>query len=100
MAAAWLLVALVELTAERIARSPVSYLLPETEPEPEEEAAVERVFAPPVEERTVVAPPPEIEDTQEPVAEPAPEPEPEPVVAAEAAPLEAEAELALEGDAE
>jgi hypothetical protein len=91
MAAAWLLVALIELTAERIARSPVSYLLPAAELERAEE--VERVFEPPVEERTVVAPPAASEDTQEPVAEPEPEPErePEPVVV-EPAPLEAQAE--------
>ena len=90
MAAAWLLVALIELTAERIARLPVSYLLPAAEPEREEE--VERVFEPPVEERTVVAPPAASEDTQEPVAEPEPEPEPEPVAVVEPAPLEAQAE--------
>jgi hypothetical protein len=77
MAVAWLLVALVELTAERIARSPVSYLLPaeteavEAEPEPE------KVFGPPIEERTVVAPPQALEDTQEPIAQPEPEPEAE-----------------------
>lgn len=75
MAVAWLLVALVELTAERIARSPVSYLLPaeteavEAEPEPEQ------VFGPPIEERTVVAPPQGLEDTQEPIVQPEPEPE-------------------------
>jgi hypothetical protein len=84
VAAGWLLVALAELTAERIARTPVSYLLPE-QAAPEAEAVepeAGRVFGPPVEERTVVAPPQSLEDTQEPVAEsePAPEPEGEPEV--------------------
>ena len=52
MAGAWLLVALAELTAERIDRSPLSYLLPS----PDEEEP-QRVFGPRPEERTVVAPP-------------------------------------------
>lgn len=79
MAVAWLLVALIELTAERIARSPVSYLLPaETEAlEAEAEPEPEQVFGPPIEERTVVAPPQALEDTQEPIVEPEPAPEPE-----------------------
>jgi hypothetical protein len=95
MAAAWLVVALIEFTAERSARSPVSYLLPEPEAAPEAEHEPERVFGPPVEERTVVAPPQELEDTEERVAqaEAAVEPEPVEVVpAAEEAPIEAEAE--------
>jgi hypothetical protein len=54
MAAAWLLVALAELMAERIERSPLSYLLP---PAPDEDERPERVFGPRPEERTVVAPP-------------------------------------------
>jgi hypothetical protein len=56
MAVAWVLVALVELTAERIARSPVSYLLPAPAPVDEEEEP-HQVFGPRPEERTVVAPP-------------------------------------------
>jgi len=78
MAAAWVLVALAELTAERIDRSPLSYLLPE--PRAEEP---ERVFGPRPEERTIVAPL-EREAEEEPaVVEPAgeelkPEVEPEP----------------------
>jgi hypothetical protein len=55
MAVAWLLVALIELAAERIARSPVSYLLPT--PVSAEEEGREHVFEPRPEERTVVAPP-------------------------------------------
>jgi hypothetical protein len=99
MAVAWLLVALAEFAAERIARSPVSYLLPaDTRPEAEAvtgpEAEAERVFGPPVEERTVVAPPQAIEDTQEPVAEAEPEAQPEPE-AEEATP-----EVQVEVDAE
>ena len=78
MAAAWVLVALAELTAERIDRSPLSYLLPE--PRTDEP---ERVFGPRPEERTIVAPL-EREAEEEPaVVEPAgeelkPEVEPEP----------------------
>src|SRR5919197_1342272 len=85
MAGAWLLVALIELTAERIARSPVSYLLPAepaTEPHearPETEAEPERVFGPPVEERTVVAPPQPPEE--QPAVRAEPEPPPVPVAA-------------------
>jgi hypothetical protein len=96
MVVAWLLVALAEFTAERIARSPVSYLLPE--PAQAEEEEPDRVFGPPVEERTVVAPPQSVEDTQErlahaePEPEPAAEPEPEPAPQPEETGLEAEAE--------
>jgi len=83
MAAAWLLVALAELTAERIDRSPVSYLLPTAKREEEEEEEAEeeeRIFRPRPEERTVVAPP-ERPEGREPEEEPEhlePEPEPEP----------------------
>jgi len=89
MAVAWVLVALVEFTAERIAASPTSYLLPA--PGPPEEGEPEQVFWPPPEERTVVAPPqrpaepeaaepePEPEHKPEPEAEPEPEPEDEPL---------------------
>ncbi len=73
MAGAWVLVAIVEFTAERSASAPLSYLLPREAAAPEED---ERVEWPLPEERTVVAPP---EQRLEP--EPAPEPEPEPVVA-------------------
>jgi hypothetical protein len=77
MAVAWLLVALVELTAERIARSPVSYLLPAEKEAVAAEPEPEQVFGPPIEERTVVAPPQALDDTQEPIAQPEPEPEAE-----------------------
>jgi hypothetical protein len=85
MAVAWLLVALAELTAERIERSPLTYLLPSPRLEEEEEEEQE-IFGPRPEERTVVAPPSsgpepepvaEPEPEPEPVAEPEPEPEPE-----------------------
>ena len=80
MAVAWVLVALVEFTAERIAASPTSYLLPA--PAPPEEGEPEQVFWPPPEERTVVAPPQRPAEPQaaepEPEHEPEPEPEPEP----------------------
>jgi hypothetical protein len=79
MAIAWVLVAVVEFTAERIASSPVSYLLP-TPAHAEEEP--ERVFRTPPEERTVVAPPQPPDQAEpveaEPEQEPEPEPEPEP----------------------
>jgi outer membrane biosynthesis protein TonB len=90
MAVAWVLVALIEFTAERIAASPTSYLLPAS-PQPEEGEA-ERVPWLPPEERTVVAPPerppePEQEPEAEPEpqleSEPEPEPEPEPEVVEE-----------------
>jgi hypothetical protein len=55
MAGAWVLVALAELSAERIDRSPLSYLQPQPSPEDEDEA--QEVFGPRPEERTVVAPP-------------------------------------------
>jgi len=94
MAVAWILVAVVEFTAERIAASPTSYLLPA--PVQPEEGEPERVFWPRPEERTVVAPPerppappaaksepePEPELEEEPVEEPAEEPEPQPEPAA------------------
>jgi outer membrane biosynthesis protein TonB len=73
MAVAWVLVALIEFTAERIAASPTSYLLPAS-PQPEEGEA-ERVPWLPPEERTVVAPPERPPESEE---EPEPEPEPEP----------------------
>ena len=78
MAVAWVLVALVEFTAERIAASPTSYLLPA--PAPPEEGEPEQVFWPPPEERTVVAPPQRPAEPQaaEPEPEHTPEPEPEP----------------------
>jgi outer membrane biosynthesis protein TonB len=70
MGVAWILVAVVEFTAERIAASPTSYLLPPAvEPQ---EGEPEQVFWPRPEERTVVAPP------QRPPAPPAVESEPEP----------------------
>ena len=81
MAGAWVLVAIVEFTAERSASAQVSYLLPREAAPPEED---ERVEWPLPEERTVVAPPeqrlePEPVPEPEPaVAEPEPEPEPEP----------------------
>jgi hypothetical protein len=83
MAVAWLLVAAAELTASRIERSPVSYLLPEPTREEQEEEEGERIFHPRPEERTVVAPPIE----QASAEEPEPEEEAEVVAAAvEAAP--------------
>ena len=102
MALAWLLVALAELTAERIDRSPLSYLLPApSEPEDELEEEPERVFEPRPEERTVVAPPESFDveaaeaegpapapETPEPEPEPAPEPPPVPATVAVEAPLE------------
>ncbi|MDX6507276.1 MAG: hypothetical protein QOG06_1920 [Gaiellaceae bacterium] len=70
MAVAWVLVAAAEFTAERIARTPLSYLLPQR---PEAPAAEDESAAWPMpEERTVVAPP-----------EQPPEPEPEPEESAE-----------------
>jgi hypothetical protein len=95
MGLGWLIVALVELAADRIARSPVSYLLPEVEKEVEDEEP-ERVFAPQPVERTVVAPPQALEDTQEPVEEV--EPAPEPAAELAAAP-EAAAEVVAVADA-
>jgi hypothetical protein len=54
MAAAWVLVALAEITAGRIDRSPLSYVRPE--PLAEEDDEPQRVFGPRPEERTIVAP--------------------------------------------
>ncbi len=81
MASAWLLVALAELTAERIERSPLSYLLPG--PAPVESEEPEPIFGPRPEERTVVAPPepvvePEADTEHPPTPDPTPEPAPEP----------------------
>jgi outer membrane biosynthesis protein TonB len=73
MAVAWILVAVVEFTAERIAASPTSYLLPR--PVQPEEGEPERVFWPRPEERTVVAPPQRPPEPE--AAEPEPESEPE-----------------------
>ena len=90
MAGAWVLVAIVEFTAERSASAQVSYLLPREAAPPEED---ERVEWPLPEERTVVAPPeqrlePEPVPEPEPaVAEPEPEPETEPEPEPEPAPL-------------
>jgi hypothetical protein len=72
MAGAWVLVAIVEFTAERSASAQLSYLLPREAAPPEDD---EHVEWPLPEERTVVAPP-------EQRREPEPAPEPEPVVAA------------------
>jgi len=82
MAAAWLLVALAELTAERIDRSPISYLLPRSAWD--EDEGPRRIFEPRVEERTVVAPPEPAAKPEEP--EPAAEPEPEELTMLEPAP--------------
>jgi hypothetical protein len=72
MVGAWILVALAELTAERVDRSPLSYLLPAPEPREDEP---DKVFGPRPEERTIVAP----LDREPGPAEPEePEPEPEP----------------------
>ena len=54
MAIAWLLVAIVEYTAERISASPLTYLLPQRGEPPVDEA---EAAWPMPEERTVVAPP-------------------------------------------
>ena len=77
MAAGWLLVALAELAAGRIDRSPLSGLLPRSA---WDEEGPRRIFGPQVEERTVVAPPEPAakKDEPEPEAEPDPEAEPEP----------------------
>jgi hypothetical protein len=95
MAGAWALVALAELSAERIDRAPLSYLQPQ--PAAEEEEPRE-VFGPRPEERTVVAPPEhaieaseeELPPSEEPArqravaeATPSSEPEPEPEPAAQ-----------------
>jgi hypothetical protein len=73
MAAGWLLVALAELAAGRIDRSPLSYLLPRSAWD--EDEGPRRIFGPRVEERTVVAPPEPTAKKDEPEAEAEPEPE-------------------------
>jgi hypothetical protein len=119
MAAAWLLVALAELTAARIERSPVSYLLPQAAADEDEDEEPQAVFGPRPEERTVVAPPerapepdqepprpvdedvdvPALDEPPQPPPEPEPEPEPEPIAELEPAP-EREPEPAPEPDRE
>ncbi|HEV8098285.1 MAG TPA: hypothetical protein VGP56_04005 [Gaiellaceae bacterium] len=74
MAVGWLLVALVEFTAERISASPLTYLLPERSEPPADEA---EAAWPMPEERTVVAPPERPKPEPEPEPEPEREPEPE-----------------------
>jgi hypothetical protein len=98
MAVAWVLVAVVEFTAERIDASALQHLLPPRAESPEGEP--EQVFWPSAEERTVVAPPerapepaPAAEAEAEPDPEPEPEPDPEPEPVAEAAPLVEEGSL-------
>ncbi len=86
MAAAWLLVALAELTAERVDRSSRSYLLPGSARAEEVEDEEERIFRPRPEERTVVAPPAAVQEARpadEPEEEVEPEPKPEPAAAAD-----------------
>lgn len=85
MAVAWLLVALAELTAERIDRSPLSVLLPVPTASEEEP---ERIFGPRPEERTIVAPLEslDVEAAAEPEPEPGPDLEPEPERAPEPEP--------------
>jgi outer membrane biosynthesis protein TonB len=99
MGVAWVLVAIVEFTAERITASPISYLLPQ---QAEPSVAEDEVVWPMPEERTVVAPPeqraepePAAEAEPEPAAEVEPEPEPEPEAVAEPEP-----EAATEPEAE
>jgi outer membrane biosynthesis protein TonB len=82
MGVAWVLVAIVEFTAERITASPISYLLPQ---QAEPSVAEDEVVWPMPEERTVVAPP-EQRAEPEPAADAAPEPEPEPEPEAAAKP--------------
>jgi hypothetical protein len=88
MAGAWVLIALAELSAERIDRSPLSYLRPLASAEDED--GPQEVFGPRPEERTVVAPPEPVVDAsdeapappeppeQEADAPPGPQPEPDP----------------------
>jgi len=104
MAGAWALVALAELSAERISRSPVSYL---PLPSADDEEEPQEVFGPRPEERTVVAPP-ESEASEEVLApveeapeeeavaelQPEPEPEPEPEVEPALEPVVADPEPA------
>jgi colicin import membrane protein len=80
MAVAWLLVAIVEYTAERISASPLAYLLPQRGEPPADEA---EAAWPMPEERTVVAPPEQREPEPQPEPEPEPEPAPEPPLAAD-----------------
>jgi len=80
MAVAWLLVAIVEFTAERISTSPLTYLVPQRSEPPVDEA---QPAWPMPEERTVVAPPERPEPEPEPEQEPEPEPEPELPLAAD-----------------
>jgi hypothetical protein len=106
MAGAWALVALAELSAERISRSPVSYL---PLPSADDEEEPQEVFGPRPEERTVVAPP-ESEASEEvlapvdesleeeAVAELQPEPEPEPEVEHALEPVVADPEPAGWGE--
>ena len=75
VAVGWLLVAIVEFTAERIAASPLTYLLPQRADAPVDE---EEARWPMPEERTIVAPPEQSEAEPEPEPDPDPEPEPEP----------------------
>ena len=92
MAVAWILVAVIEFTAERIAASPTAYLLP-TPAQPEEDES-ERVFWPRPEERTVVAPPQRLAEpaATEPEPKPEPDPEPEPESQPETEPVQKQAE--------
>jgi outer membrane biosynthesis protein TonB len=98
MVVAWLLVALIEFTAERIASSPTSYMLP-TPARVEEDEDGEPVVWPRPEERTVVAPPerpPEPEAVEEPepdteaeaAEEPDSDPEPQPEAVEDPEPVE------------
>src|SRR5215211_4613421 len=84
MAGAWVLVALVEFTAERVSSAPLSYLLPREAEPPQED---ERVEWPLPEERTVVAPPEQRPEPAPVAEEPEPEPEPELEPEPEPAPL-------------
>jgi hypothetical protein len=87
MAGAWALVALAELSAERIDRAPLSYLQPQSAAEEEEPR---EVFGPRPEERTVVAPPEQaLEEHEE--RPPVPE-EPQQKAVAEGKPPEPETE--------
>jgi hypothetical protein len=95
MLAAWILVALAELTAERVDRSPLSYMLPAPEPREDEP---EKVFGPRPEERTIVAPLERPAEPEEAQAEPEPEPEPEPLAAEPEREPEPEPEVEPEPD--
>lgn len=76
MAIAWLLVAIVEFTAERISASSLTYLLPQRAEPPVDE---EEARWPMPEERTIVAPP----EQPEPEADLEAETEPEPPIEVE-----------------